>query len=183
MPLPRTTPALLLVLLAGACSRSPEQPAAKPEARTPAQSGVPAGPPVESPVTNRVAAEPEVVSEAPFSPTSAQGAAEVVQTYYALIEARKYEEARRLRWNAADLDPAEFAANFADYADYHATVGKPSEIEGAAGSLYVEVPVQTWGRRKDGRPIASAGTVTLRRVNDVPGSTAEQRRWRIYTSE
>src|SRR3546814_7057522 len=34
------------------------------------------------------------VSEAPFTETSAQGAANVVQIYYALLEAKKYEPAR-----------------------------------------------------------------------------------------
>src|SRR3546814_4658883 len=33
------------------------------------------------------------VSEAPFTETSAQGAANVVQIYYALLEAKKYEPA------------------------------------------------------------------------------------------
>ena len=53
--------------------------------------------------------------------------------------------------------------------------------EFAAGSLYVEVPVQTYGKLQDGTPFSSAGTVTMRRSNDVPGATAEQRRWRIHT--
>ena len=44
----------------------------------------------------------------------------------------------------------------------------------------VEVPVQLYGRMKDGKPFGSAGTITLRRANDVPGATAAQRRWRIY---
>ena len=123
------------------------------------------------------------VSEASFTPESAQGAANVLQTYYALIEAGKYEEAWKLREpSAAGPTAKEFAESFARYSEYHAQVGPPSEIAGAAGSLYVEVPVQTYGRTKEGKPFSSAGTVTLRRSNNVPGSTAEQRRWRIYTS-
>ena len=76
---------------------------------------------------------------------------------------------------------AESAAGFDKYAEHHALIGGPSEISGAAGSLYVEVPVQTYGKLKDGTPFSSAGTVTMRRSNDVPGATAEQRRWRIHT--
>jgi len=127
--------------------------------------------------------DPPSLSEAPFAQDSAQGAATIVQTYYALIEAGKYREAHQLRWDSHRLSLAEFEASFAPYAEYHATVGAPSEIQGAAGSLYVEVPVQTYGLRKDGRPFGSAGTIALRRVNDVPGATAEQRHWRIYTSD
>jgi hypothetical protein len=123
------------------------------------------------------------VSEAPFTPESAQGAANVLQTYYALIEKGEYDEAFALREPSTRGPSAEdFAASFDRYAEYHAHIGAPSDIEGAAGSLYVEVPVQTYGRLKDGQPFSNAGTVTLRRSNNVPGSTAAQRRWRIYTS-
>ena len=61
--------------------------------------------------------------------------------------------------------------------------GSRHEVQGAAGSSYVEIPVQLYGQMKNGESFGSAGTVTLRRVNDVPGATAAQRRWRIYTSE
>jgi hypothetical protein len=132
---------------------------------------------------NTAEAARSVVSEAPFTPQSAQGAANVVQTYYALIEEGRYEQARQLRWDRDTLSEARFEAQFAPYSDYHATIGAPSEIQGAAGSSYVEVPVQLYGRRKDGKPFGTAGTITLRRVNDVPGSTDEQRSWHIYTSE
>ncbi|WP_207801859.1 MliC family protein [Phenylobacterium hankyongense] len=112
------------------------------------------------------------VSEAPFSPTSAQGAANVVQTYYALVEAGKYAEAAKLRSDGR-------AEDFSAYASHHAQVGAPGEAEGAAGSIYVEVPVVIYGRLKTGAEVHRSGKAVLRRVNDVPGSTAEQRRWRI----
>lgn len=122
------------------------------------------------------------VSEAPFSPASAQGAAQVVQTYYAFLESGRPEEAWRL-WSdgAADraADAQAFARRFDRYAELHAQVGAPGEIEGAAGSLYVEVPVVIYGRLRTGGEVRQSGKVVLRRVNDVPGSTAEQRRWRI----
>jgi hypothetical protein len=117
------------------------------------------------------------ISEAPFSPTSAQGGADVVQTYFALVEAGRYAEAWKLRGDAAD--ERAFAKSFAAYDSYHALVGAPGRIEGAAGSLYLEVPVQVYGRWKDGREIHQSGVAVLRRVNDVPGSSAEQRAWRI----
>jgi membrane-bound inhibitor of C-type lysozyme len=112
------------------------------------------------------------ISEAPFTPTSAQGAADVVQTYYALIGEGKYPEAGRLRTDGQAFDASR-------YAQYHAQVGAPGAIEGAAGSLYVEVPVVIYGRLKSGAELHQSGKAVLRRVNDVPGSTPEQRRWRI----
>ena len=53
-------------------------------------------------------------------------------------------------------------------------------MEGAAGSSYVTVLVQVYGRiAANGKPWYALRQVTLRRVNDVDGSTAEQRRWHI----
>jgi len=112
------------------------------------------------------------VSEAPFTPTSAQGAANVVQTYFALLEQGKAAEAAKLRIGGRpeDLSP---------YASYHAQVGAPGGSEGAAGSIYIEVPVVIHGRLKSGGELHRSGKAILRRANDVPGTTAEERRWRI----
>jgi hypothetical protein len=123
------------------------------------------------------------VSEAPVPDASAQGAAKVVQSYYALIEAGRYAEARALWPGEPSASDAAFAAGFAGYSDYHAQIGAPGGMEGAAGSSYVEVPVVLYGRTKDGAAFSRKAKVTLRRVNDVPGSTAEQRRWHIYRVE
>ena len=139
--------------------------------------------PRPKPVARPEPAPKESLPESPSGPTSAHGAATVVETYYALIEARQYAEALKLRWDGDSIGLNRFAANFEPYSEYRATVGAPSEIQGAAGSLFVEVPVQLYGRMKDGKPVGSVGNITLRRVNEVPGSTPEQRRWRIYTSE
>lgn len=149
----------------------------------------PTGKPIYPPVAPRAPGTPGAlpddrspVSEAPFTPTSAQGAADVVQTYFALVESGRYAQARAL-WSdggrASGMDEAAFATSFADYESYHALVGAPGAIEGAAGSLYVTVPVQVYGRRKDGREVHALGEAILRRVNNVPGSSAEQRLWRI----
>ena len=122
------------------------------------------------------------VSEGAFTPESAQGAANVVQTYFALIGAKKYDEAWKL-WSdggkASGMTAQAFAASFDKYSSYNAEIGAPGEIEGAAGSLYVQVPVVIYGRLKSGEEVHMNGPVSLRRVNNVPGSTEEQRRWRI----
>jgi membrane-bound inhibitor of C-type lysozyme len=123
------------------------------------------------------------VSEAPFTEDSAQGAANVVQTYYALLEAGKYRDAWLLwrnRGQASGMSAQAFAASFAKYSEYHAAVGAPGRIDAGAGQRYVTVPVQVYGRLKAGnRPFNLLGSATLRRAGDVDGATAEQRRWRI----
>jgi membrane-bound inhibitor of C-type lysozyme len=112
------------------------------------------------------------LAEGPIAPGGAQAAATVVETYYALLEDGKPREAAVLRRDGA-------AEDLAPYASYHAQVGGPGQVEGAAGSLYVDVPVVIYGRLADGAEFHRKGNVTLRRVNDVPGATAEQLKWRI----
>lgn len=117
------------------------------------------------------------VSEGKIDPKSAQGAGQVLQSYFALSEQGKFVEADKL-WSegAAKL-------NLAKYKEVHGNIGGPGDMEGAAGSSYVDYPVQIYGRAKDGKEFNLRGTMTLRRVNDVDGSTAEQRKWHIYKAE
>ncbi len=150
---------LALALLLSACAEDRPPPPPEPQPQVQAPATPPASPPAEQAAPAR----------------GGEDAAEVVQTYYALIEARKYDEAYKLREAAPGAPGAEaFAANFERYAEYHATIGQPSEPVESGGWLYVEVPVQPYGRMKDGSPVASAGTLTLRRR--VPGGG-----WRIFT--
>jgi membrane-bound inhibitor of C-type lysozyme len=111
------------------------------------------------------------ISEAPSLPTSAQGAANVVQTYYALIERRSSVEAARHR---TDGQPE----NLSQYASVRAQVGAPGAIRAAAGSLYVEVPVVLSGRLTEGQPFRRSGKVTLTRSSDSTAPPAQQE-WRI----
>lgn len=125
----------------------------------------------------------DVVSEAPFTPDSAQGAANVVQTYFALLEEGKYRQAHAL-WDdggkASGMSAAAFAASFAKYSEYHAQIGAPGEIDAGAGQRYVTVPVQLYGRLKAGAaPFHARGDVTLHRAGDIDGATAEQKAWHI----
>jgi len=118
----------------------------------------------------------------PIDPKSAEGAGQVMQLYGGLLEQRRFGEARKL-WGSAASSGKEFAEQFADYSEIHTQVGKPGGMEGAAGSSYVTVPFVVYGRLKSGRQFNRSGTATLRRVNDVPGATAEQLRWHIAQIE
>lgn len=186
-------PALALAAFLAACGPAvtPPAPVSAPvsaPASAPA-AAPPAARPVEPPVEPRPPGTPgglpddrTPISEAPFSPTSAQGAADVVQTYFALIGEKKYAEAWRL-WarggEASGETQADFAAGLGRYIQYAAQIGAPGPVEGAAGSLYVEVPVQIYGRMGTGEAFHRLGPVRLHRVNAVEGSTPEQRLWRI----
>ena len=184
----RTCALFTALVMIGACGRPEPESANRGETNAsvpaPANAAEEEGR-LEPPAPGEPGALPDdrrPVLEAPFAATSAQGAANVVQSYFALVEAGRHAEARRL-WSDGDrasgMSEADFAAAFRRYREYHALVGAPGRIEGAAGSLYVEVPVQVYGRLAGGEAFSRTGTVTLRRVNDVPGSTADQRRWHI----
>lgn len=126
---------------------------------------------------------PPVQEEASIAPNSPQGAAQIVQGYYGLLEEQRFGEAQKL-WNEtlapATESGADFAARFGGFSEIHANVGAPGMAEGAAGSVFITVPVQVYARVKPtGQPFYALRTVTLRRVNDVPGSTTAQRRWHI----
>ena len=172
----------IAVLLLSACraSEAPDNRAATPapttDAQAPAPSQSPAPAPPAAPQAPPPAEDRTPVSEAPFSDTSAQGAANVVQTYFALVEEKNYAAAWKL-W--PDGPRERFAARFAPYRDYHAEVFAPGDTEGAAGSIYVDVPARIYGTLTSGIAFSKKVTVTLRRVDDVDGSTAEQRRWHI----
>ncbi|CAN5464605.1 hypothetical protein BH09PSE4_BH09PSE4_20510 [soil metagenome] len=113
---------------------------------------------------------------------SAEGGADVVRHYYALLQARRYDEAWRLWSNdgaASGMTEAAFIASFAPYSDYRATIGVPGDVDAGAGQRYVTVPVDVVATRKGGPAISTAGTVTLHRTGDIDGATAAQRSWHI----
>ncbi|MEA3050784.1 MAG: hypothetical protein QOG84_2620 [Sphingomonadales bacterium] len=117
-------------------------------------------------------------SQPPVAAESAEAAAQVVQAYFALLEKGRSPEAARL-WEDGGKASA-FAADLRRYSAYRAETAAPGEMEGAAGSSFVAIPVRLDGRLKDGAPFRRRLEAMLRRVNDVPGSTEAQRHWRIF---
>jgi hypothetical protein len=117
-----------------------------------------------------------------IDPKSAEGAGQVMQRFGGLLEQRKFAEAYQL-WSdngrASGMSEAQFVAAYDKYAEIHSEVGKPADSEGAAGSIYIDVPFRLYGKLEGGAAFNQVGTATLRRVNDVPGATEEQRRWHI----
>ena len=119
--------------------------------------------------------------DGPIDPKSAEAAGQVVQQYGALIEQKRFAEAEKLWTNAETA--AQFTRQLKQYAEAHLEIGNPGETEGAAGSIYVTVPAIFYGDDANGAEFRRSANVILRRVNDVPGSTEEQRRWHIERIE
>ena len=194
--------ASLLLLLSAACTQqapettntaneaAPKAPAAPAAPTAPGQeTPAPAAPnapqaPLNPPAPGQPGGLPDdrtPISEGKIDPKSGQGAGQVLQSYFALLESGSTSQAGQLWSNSAEK--AKFDARLAKYSEIHANIGKPGEPEGAAGSSYVDVPVQLYGRLQDGKEFHALGSMTLRRVNDVDGSTAEQRKWHIYKAD
>lgn len=189
----RILAALALVAVVSACEVRKEDSANEARPVAPAAPTAPAAPVAPQPQ----APSPETIKpgepgglpddrtpieEGPIDPKSAQGAGQVLQRYGGLLEQRKFAEAYKLWGSSADMSRTEFVAAYDKYAEIHSEVGRPGDSEGAAGSIYVDIPFRLYGRLKTGKPFNMVGPMTLRRVNDVPGSTEEQRRWHIAKS-
>jgi hypothetical protein len=164
-------------LTISACERAADQGAAsnaQPPANLAADNPASAiAPPASGPPARTPLAEPSGA----IDPKSAEAAGQVVQSYGALIEQGRWAEANALwgdRGSAAKLQ-----SELLQYSEIHLEIGNPGVPEGAAGSIYVTLPVIFYGDLKNGQPFHRSAEVILRRVNDVPGSTAEQRRWHI----
>ncbi|MEP7316834.1 MAG: hypothetical protein ABI667_09065 [Sphingomicrobium sp.] len=116
---------------------------------------------------------------------SALGAARRLLEYCDAVATQRYPDAYRL-WSddgrASGMTVKQFADSSAKYRTYDCSIGTPGDTEGAAGSIYVEIPLTVTGALARGGGFRLEGPMTLRRVNDVDGSTAEQRRWHIASS-
>jgi hypothetical protein len=117
----------------------------------------------------------------PAAEQSVHAAVAVVKHYYAAVEARDYRAAYGLWHGRYTL--AQVRAGYADTA--HVTVAPipPFEADAGAGSIYSEIKVRVAAIQKDGRRQNFTGSFTLRRVNDIDGSTAAQRRWHIIAAK
>ena len=167
----------LAVLLAAACSQETADP--PPDKAGSANEAAPKAP-LNPPAPGRPGGLPDdrtPIAEGPIDPKSAEGAGQVLQRYFAFVESGNSAEASKL-WSEG-ARPFDFSG----YKEIYANIGAPGNPAGAAGSMYVDIPVQLYGRTSDGKEFNARGSMTLRRVNDVPGSTPEQREWHIYRGE
>ena len=113
---------------------------------------------------------------------SPEAARAVVERYYAAIDRGDYRTAYRL-WGAdgrrSGKTLAAFTGGFARTARTRVVADAPTDGEGAAGSVFVTVPVRVYATLKNGATQRFAGSYVLRRVNDVDGATPDQLRWSI----
>lgn len=175
--------ALLLVLPLVACGQEPEgETAATPEPAT-ESSGTPS--PAPSPAVNaspRDYAPPRLTAEAE---KGEEGARNLLLAWAAAMEDRAFSAAYGLFGEFAERtgkSETEYEAAFADYRTVHVALGEGAP-EGAAGSIFYEVPVTLSGTLVNGGTYLREGRMILRRVNDVPGAQPAELRWHLERLE
>lgn len=173
---------LALALCAGlACCTQDQQAVEKPtpEAVTETATGaVTSSPTVAQPETT---ASSLLESDAP----SAEEARQVVVDYYAAINTRDYKKAYGL-WSedgtASGQSFEHFSGGYAKTESVDATVGLAVDEEGAAGSRYINVPVELRSKLYNGTTRTYKGRFTLRAIV-ADGATKTQRRWHLASAE
>lgn len=182
---------LIAALMLTACQAQPApENVTSSEAEAPATTAPSSAPEAPEPSNEAASAPPaaEPVPSVPATPDSEKTAAaakRVLDDYFAALATKQYARAYRL-WGddgkATGMSEAEFAASFDKYRIYDGTAYGAGTTEGGAGSIYAEFPVTVTGILAKGGGFHLSGPMTLRRVNDVDGSTAAQRRWHISAS-
>ena len=147
----------------------------------------PAAKPSSSPTSTQLAQSVSPTqTKANGEQTEQQKAVQVVRNYYDAINNKNYERAYQY-WGsngtASHQTFNQFKQGFANTASVQVTIGEPGRLDGAAGSIYVAIPVTLRATTVNKVTQRYQGSYTLRRVNDVPGSTPEQRTWHLYSAQ
>lgn len=142
--------------------------------------------PTATPIPGNTAVSPTpTLSPLPPDAKGVQAAIDIVHAYYDAINSRDYRKAYDLwsgRGEASKQTFEEFRDGFANTASVEVdTSGEPGDLEGAAGSQYVTIPLRIKAKTKDGSEQNFGGEYVLRR-SMVDGATAEQREWRLYSA-
>lgn len=124
------------------------------------------------------AADP--VPPTPARERSVEAAVQVVRDYYTAIQHHDYRAAYAI-WNGARSLSA-FRQGYAQTLWVRMTPIPPFESDGGAGSIYADIKVRVDAALRNGKRQHFTGVYRLRRVNDVAGSTARQRRWHIVST-
>ena len=142
--------------------------------------------PTVAPATTAPSQEPATQAKAADRDQATPAAArQVVIDYYAAIDARDYAKAYAL-WSdngaASGQSYEHFSGGYANTRSVKASVGEPFDEEGAAGSRYIQVPVELKALQQDGSERNYRGRFTLRALM-ADGASEEQRHWHLASAE
>ena len=136
-------------------------------------------------------AQPSAVTVSPLKAVAqdtrseSDNAVAVIQGYYDALDRRDYAQAYRAWQDNGSASHQTFEAfknGFAETTSTQVNISEPSQIEGAAGSQYVRVPVTLTATTKNQTVQHFKGTYVLRR-SLVDGASADDRTWHIYSAK
>ena len=116
--------------------------------------------------------------------STSEDAVQLIRNYYRWINQKKYAGAfgiweKREDGNSVNGQSFEkFKNGFSDTASVIVDIGEPGEVEGAAGSNYIEIPVVISAVAKSGQKQKFVGTYAMRSSN-----VADDRSWYIYSAK
>jgi hypothetical protein len=113
---------------------------------------------------------------------NAAGPLEMLSAYYDAVNRKDYRRAYGY-WQSPAESFENFTRGFAETKNVRLIVEPPGRIEGAAGSLYAEVPAVLIAEQTSGGRKIFAGCYTLRKPNLSPEEAGGESGWRIYRAD
>ena len=116
--------------------------------------------------------------------STSEDAVQLIRNYYRWINQKKYPgafniwEKREDGYGVNGQIFEKFASGFSDTASVSVEIGEPGEIEGAAGSNYIQIPVVISAMTKSGQAQKFAGTYAMRSSN-----MADDKSWYINSAK
>lgn len=106
----------------------------------------------------------------------------LLASFYDAVNSRDYGRAFGY-WETPPGNLQDFARGYAETAGVRLIVEPPTRVEGAAGSLYAEVPVVLIARQRDGSERVFAGCYAARKSNLRPTDVPKDETWRIHSAK
>lgn len=103
----------------------------------------------------------------------------LLTSFYDAVNAGEYERAYRY-WETPPGTLQDFARGYAETAGVRLIVEPPTRVEGAAGSLYAEIPTLLVARQRDGGERVFAGCYVARKSSLRPTDVPKEEVWRIH---
>lgn len=107
------------------------------------------------------------------------GPVELLASFYNALATGEYERAYRY-WETPPGSLQDFARGYAETAGVQLIVQPPTRVQGAAGSLYAEIPTVIVARPGAGGERVLAGCYVTRKSNLSPTDVPKVEVWRIY---
>ena len=107
---------------------------------------------------------------------------DLLASYYNAINRKEYARAYSY-WETAPNSYADFVAGFASTVDVQLIVQPPTSGEGAAGSIYVQIPTVLIADHQDGTQYVYSGCFVTRKSNLQPPDIPEPDVWHLFSAD